>query len=299
MVFDVNDFDETLPGPWEWDLKRLVASLAIAAAPSGVDDKLCAEIVSGAVRSYRAAMREFAGMAHLSIWYSRLDTETVQRWRSEASREADHPNSGPGGQGEVEGQPAGRGQVDRPAGRAAALRVRRSPPRAGEGADRRRRCHGVGPRRSARALPPEPSARASQPAERLPRGRHGPEGGRRRQRRHPGVDRPARRKRRRGRPHPAGQGGAGLGARGPRRPQRVRPSRGAGRGGPAPYAEFQRHLPGLGDGNRHRRTGSALLRPPALGLEGLGRPGHHPSRQLAGLRRALQLDPGPGPRPLR
>ena len=86
MVFDVNDFDETLPGPWEWDLKRLVASLAIVARHRGVDDKRRAEIVSGAVRSYRAAMREFAGMAHLSIWYSRLDTETVQRWRSEASR---------------------------------------------------------------------------------------------------------------------------------------------------------------------------------------------------------------------
>jgi uncharacterized protein (DUF2252 family) len=86
LVFDVNDFDETLPGPWEWDLKRLVASLAIAARYRGVDDKLRAEIVSGAARSYRAAMREFAGMAHLSIWYSRLDTETVQRWRSEASR---------------------------------------------------------------------------------------------------------------------------------------------------------------------------------------------------------------------
>jgi hypothetical protein len=54
MVFDVNDFDETLPGPWEWDLKRLVASLAIAARYRGVDDKRRAEIVSGAVRSYRA-----------------------------------------------------------------------------------------------------------------------------------------------------------------------------------------------------------------------------------------------------
>jgi uncharacterized protein (DUF2252 family) len=86
LVFDVNDFDETLPGPWEWDIKRLAASLAIAARHRGVDDRLRAEIVAGTVRSYRSAMAEFAGMAHLSVWYSRLDTETVQRWRSEASK---------------------------------------------------------------------------------------------------------------------------------------------------------------------------------------------------------------------
>jgi uncharacterized protein (DUF2252 family) len=86
MVFDVNDFDETLPGPWEWDVKRLAASLGIAARHRGLDRQRCAGIVSGAVCSYRTAMREFAGMAHLSVWYSRMDAETVQRWRSEASR---------------------------------------------------------------------------------------------------------------------------------------------------------------------------------------------------------------------
>ncbi len=86
LVFDVNDFDETLPGPWEWDVKRLAASLAIAARHRGIDDKFREEIVSSAVRTYRTAMREFAGMAHLTVWYSRLDTTTVQRWRAEASR---------------------------------------------------------------------------------------------------------------------------------------------------------------------------------------------------------------------
>src|SRR5580692_8678181 len=57
LVFDVNDFDETLPGPWEWDVKRLAASLAIAARHRGLVDERRKEIVSAAVRSYRMAVR--------------------------------------------------------------------------------------------------------------------------------------------------------------------------------------------------------------------------------------------------
>ena len=90
MVFDVNDFDETLPGPWEWDIKRLAASLAIAARHRGVPDIQRAEIVSAAVRSYRTAMREFAGMAHLSVWYSRLDTDDAAAMAVRSQQEADH-----------------------------------------------------------------------------------------------------------------------------------------------------------------------------------------------------------------
>jgi uncharacterized protein (DUF2252 family) len=77
MVFDINDFDETLPGPWEWDVKRLVASFEIAARARGFDDMLRARIVETAARGYRTAMREFAGLGNLDLWYTRLDESDV------------------------------------------------------------------------------------------------------------------------------------------------------------------------------------------------------------------------------
>ena len=75
LVFDINDFDETLPGPWEWDLKRLVASLEIAGRDNGYDDAARRTIVLRAGRAYREAMREFAGMGNLAVWYQHLDLE--------------------------------------------------------------------------------------------------------------------------------------------------------------------------------------------------------------------------------
>ncbi|MGH3166665.1 MAG: DUF2252 family protein, partial [Trebonia sp.] len=65
LVFDVNDFDETLPGPWEWDVKRLAASLEVAARGNGFSDKQRREIVAATVARYRQAMRDFAGMDNL------------------------------------------------------------------------------------------------------------------------------------------------------------------------------------------------------------------------------------------
>jgi uncharacterized protein (DUF2252 family) len=75
LVFDLNDFDETLPGPWEWDLKRLAASFAIAARERGFKRRHCEAAVLRAARSYREAMREFASLGNLDVWYSRLDVE--------------------------------------------------------------------------------------------------------------------------------------------------------------------------------------------------------------------------------
>ncbi len=77
LVFDVNDFDETLPGPWEWDVKRLAASMIVAARDNGYDPKHQERIVLDTVGRYRAAMAEFAGMEQLVVWYSRLDIENV------------------------------------------------------------------------------------------------------------------------------------------------------------------------------------------------------------------------------
>jgi uncharacterized protein (DUF2252 family) len=77
LLFDLNDFDETLPGPWEWDLKRLTASLAIAGRERGFSDKERAKVVLGAAAAYRAEMAKLAGMRDLDVWYARLDIEEV------------------------------------------------------------------------------------------------------------------------------------------------------------------------------------------------------------------------------
>ena len=69
LVFDINDFDETAPGPWEWDVKRLVASFAIAGREIGFSEKERRAVVLDTVRSYREAMRAFAGMRNLELWY--------------------------------------------------------------------------------------------------------------------------------------------------------------------------------------------------------------------------------------
>ena len=77
LVFDINDFDETLPGPWEWDVKRLAASLHIAGQDNGCTDDQARAVVLAAVARYRTAMAEFAGMSNLAVWYARLPVEST------------------------------------------------------------------------------------------------------------------------------------------------------------------------------------------------------------------------------
>jgi uncharacterized protein (DUF2252 family) len=77
LVFDVNDFDETLPGPWEWDVKRLAVSMLIAAINNGYSRKEQDRIVLDTVARYRTAMADFAGMKNLDVWYAHLDIEAV------------------------------------------------------------------------------------------------------------------------------------------------------------------------------------------------------------------------------
>ena len=83
LVFDLNDFDESLPGPWEWDLKRLAASFEIAARENGFKSKDRRNTVSTVVRVYRESMREFAKLRNLEVWYARLDVDLVMRELSE------------------------------------------------------------------------------------------------------------------------------------------------------------------------------------------------------------------------
>src|SRR5882724_3024136 len=72
-IFDINDLDETLPAPWEWDVKRLVASFVLAARSNGLSDKNGRDAAIAAAQSYRCQMRAFANMDVLDIWYARFD----------------------------------------------------------------------------------------------------------------------------------------------------------------------------------------------------------------------------------
>ncbi|HUJ67160.1 MAG TPA: DUF2252 domain-containing protein [Acidimicrobiales bacterium] len=77
LVFDVNDFDETLPGPWEWDVKRLAGSLVVAGRDRGFSAKERTDAVLAAVEGYRNEMQTLAGMRDLEVWYRRIDADQV------------------------------------------------------------------------------------------------------------------------------------------------------------------------------------------------------------------------------
>ncbi len=77
LVFDINDLDETLPAPWEWDVKRLAASFVLAARSNGLSDDAGREAAMACAKSYRKRMRDFAGMDVLDIWYARIDSDDV------------------------------------------------------------------------------------------------------------------------------------------------------------------------------------------------------------------------------
>jgi uncharacterized protein (DUF2252 family) len=84
LVFDVNDFDETLPGPFEWDVKRLAASFAVAGRDSGFPGKARRKMALAAAESYRTAMRGFAAQPFLDVWYAHMNIEeAIGEFRSE------------------------------------------------------------------------------------------------------------------------------------------------------------------------------------------------------------------------
>lgn len=76
-VFDINDFDETLPGPWEWDVKRLAASVEICGRDRGLSQSQRDEMVLRCARGYREGMRTFAKVGNLQVWYARLDMDAL------------------------------------------------------------------------------------------------------------------------------------------------------------------------------------------------------------------------------
>src|SRR5205085_3784179 len=89
LVFGLNDFDETHPGPWEWDVKRLAASFAIAGRDNGFSTKERTTVVLALVGEYRTAMHRFASMTNLAVWYSHIDVEAaIKELRTVASAAA-------------------------------------------------------------------------------------------------------------------------------------------------------------------------------------------------------------------
>ena len=77
QVFDVNDFDETLDGPWEWDVKRMAASVVLAGRQKGYTAQESRQAALRCVQRYRESMQQFALMNHLDVWYYHIDVETI------------------------------------------------------------------------------------------------------------------------------------------------------------------------------------------------------------------------------
>ena len=233
-------------------------------------------MVLTAARDYREAMRGFAAMRNLEVWYARLDVETVlgagrQLGRPKAVKRVREGRR----QGAGEGQPAGARPAS-PTWSTASCGFVSDPPLLVPAeellpATRSRDARGGDPR-SARRLPREPASRSPAPARRLPLPPPGPQGGRGRQRRHPRLDRPA--DRRATTPTrsflQAKEAEASVlePYAGESRFKQPRPPGGRG---PAADAGGQRQLPRLVPGGRRRRQRARLLRAPALGLEALGR----------------------------
>ena len=87
LAFGPNDFDETLPGPWEWDVKRMAASVEIAGREIGLSTERRRPVVTARVREYREGMRGFATESHLDVWYDRLNaSDLVERFGGRLGR---------------------------------------------------------------------------------------------------------------------------------------------------------------------------------------------------------------------
>ena len=248
------------------------------AANNGFTDKPSARRSRSAVAAYRTAMREFAAMGNLEVWYARARRcEELPRSSATLSSDKQAQRSAASGRSRRPGpRTACRpfAKLTRDGRRPAPDRQRPAADRARRRDARRRRAQTRCPRAVhglIRALPAHAARRPPAPARGLPVRRRGPQGGRRRQRRHPRLDRPAARARRRRPAVPPGEGGeasvlepfVGKSAYA-NHGQRVVDGAAADAGG-------ERHLPRLGPRRGHRRRHARLLHPPAARLEGLGR----------------------------
>ena len=259
LVFGINDFDETLPGPFEWDVKRLVASFAVAGRDRDFDGKQRESINRAVTRAYREAMRSSPRCRNLDVWYARIDVDEIERLAAERighkqrkmfernvakARSKDSLKAFTKLTTIVDGEPRIVG--DPP------LIVPIEDVAAGvEPAELEEILRGVDP-----LLPQDAEPRPPAAAGALPLRARGAQGRRRGQRRRARLDLAHARPRRDRSAVPAAQGGAGVGARAVPGQEHVQPSRPAGRRGPTPHAGGQRHHARL-DPDRRTWTASA------------------------------------------
>ena len=216
LVVDVNDFDETAPGPWEWDLKRLAASFEIGARDRGFDDAERRKVVLAATRAYREHMRELAELGNLDVWYRQVDVSQIREAFAPSASKRERKNfdrtvAKARGKDRLRAFSKLTRRVD------GELRIASDPPvlvpleelfsgKQLETAEARLRGVIDGYRETL-------VERAPAPLRQLHVRSCGPQGGRRRQRRHPRLDRPVRRPRRIRPAVSSGQGGAAIRAR--------------------------------------------------------------------------------------
>ena len=204
LVFDCNDFDETLPGPWEWDVKRLAASVVIAGRGQGFAKSVRTEADPGArARCTASRCARWPPCRNLEVWYSHVDVEEViallrgrrrQRPGSKAEARMAATADKAGRQGADQGQHEGARQADHRGRRRASSSsaIRRSSCRSRSSSPRSRASSDGRPvPRPPAPVPPEPADRPPAPARAVPVQPAGPQGGRGGQRRHPGLDHPA------------------------------------------------------------------------------------------------------------
>ena len=291
VIFDVNDFDETLPAPFEWDVKRLAASIDVAMRGNGVPAARRERAVTRAVGVYRREMTRYATLGALDLWYARIDVDDMISYFPSRFREL----------------------VRRDVARARRKTHARAYAKLTEVVDGRRRFVAdpplivriedtehdldevVGADRglSQLALGPAPGALRS-----LPVRRRRAQGGRARERRHTLLGRALRGPRPPGRrpAGPPGEGSVSLGAGTGGRPRGRRASRPPHRHRPAAHAGRRGHLPRLDAGPAQPPS---LLRSTALGRQGLGQPDRDGARQPRAVQRALRVGARTGPRTYR
>ena len=236
LIFGLNDFDETLPGPFEWDVKRLVASFAVAGRDRGFDTRQRQSINRAAARAYREGIRTFGEMSNLELWYARIDMDEI------AAFQAQHGSRKEQKQFERSVAKAQSKDSLKAFGKLTTIvngerRIASDPPLivpiedvAADGMDPGELEEFV---QHSALVSDDTDPRPQAAARALPLRPRGAQGRRRGQRRHARVDRADARPRRLRSPFPAAQGGRGLGAGAVPRQEQVRQARPAGRRGSA------------------------------------------------------------------
>ena len=280
LLFDINDFDETLPGPWEWDVKRLAASIEVLGRERGFSPADRAGMVGAGIREYRLVLRHAATMGTLEAWYDHMDVDQVMSWvRTEVAEKRLHKRVAKRAEKDV-AKARTRDSMHVFAKRAdeidGKLRIVSEPPL-------------IVPIDEL-GLPHTDGGSGDDDSEQLMRSLVGKYRRSLADHHHPieefeyvhtarkvvGVGSVGTRawihlfvgRDDRGPAVPAVEGGRGVGPRTVRRQERLRPPRPARGGGPAADAGGQRHLPGLAAGQGPRRGDPRLLRAPAPRLEG-------------------------------